>query len=525
MIKVAVFVVATLAVQGVIGAATRYDDDFTFINFWNEIELEIKDVVLRLKNDADDDGYLRTVSAQCKKLAQVVERVIDQLHQETIDHEQGDIIFKRVTYIFQQVHSSLNDAYLYPENSTPTQLKSKLIYNLELVMEHMEQLVFIAKTYCPQLRALLRTILVDFQEFARGFYTENGILEKDVVIYESPKRMVAQINVITKQFTDLLKECNHMEEMRMVLRGYIRYVEEIIHKLEDKPIGDERINVVVQRLVDELRQMFVPLMKMIMNEERIEVKIFKSKLIERFLSINMVFDQLVDLIESESCPIDVKEFLERIIYFYYYTIKQTHFEVRTAYKNTFYGGNYHEEFFGSNQDEEIKKHLGVFDEDFEIETPEELVMRIQKLVQRFNTKSWDTKPVSYYVRDFVQVLEYVADKIAKEVRIGRLAYTENIMNTFYTDLKKMKIELEDKPSRDEFVRYVQKMFVDLYKIVIVEKMQDNGYEHLLLKDICIKFYNFLNDVFYKMDVSEHLEAKVDEHQRKPRFVFIKIVKY
>ncbi|KAF5280197.1 hypothetical protein FQA39_LY18114 [Lamprigera yunnana] len=534
-----------------LGAVLKYDDDFNFVNLWSEIEIEIRDVVLRLRASGDSQReYVSTIKVQCQKIAKALESVIAQLHEETIDHEQGDIIFRRVLYLFEEelkafnVIVLLNDTEIY-------ETKNKIIYNLETIIEHMEQLVYIGKIYCPQLRALLRTLLVDFLKFARGFRTDAAILEKNIIIYESPRHMVTQIHKLTKQFTDILKECNHMEELRVILRGYIRYVEEIIHKLEEETFDD----AVMNRLINELRQMFIPLMKMIMREEHLDVEEFKKNLILHFFRLNEVFEQLVELITNHTQSTEMNDFIEKIIYFYYYAIKQTHFETRTTYKNSFYGSEYHNEFFVGNDlqtpnysshDEEEPKgeyaqqwgelKYGHDSNGYDIESPKELVLRNQKLVQEiFERLQTEEASTASYLRELVKVVDYIIDKISKEITIDRLAYTKSTANKLYTNLKEIKGQIDrilgnEDINKFAFARLVQNVSNELYRVVIVEKTQDNGYEHLLYKDICKEFYTFLRNILYQIDVYEeyhptqHTE-KCPKNNKEHKFVLIKIIKY
>ncbi|KAF5293055.1 hypothetical protein FQR65_LT11047 [Abscondita terminalis] len=333
---------------------------------------------------------------------------------------------------------------------------------------------------------------------------------------------------VTQVGTTIVTSSSCKKTLKKKARGWYTYVHNSDGLLKNTDelthvptFGNDDIDAATQRLLDELRKMFVPLMKMILNETHIDINAFKANLIERFFVINEVFESLVKLIDADTCPPTPKDFVTKIIYFYYYTIKQTHFEIRTAYKNSFYGHEPGDTDLLTDSDK------------FEIESPEELVMNIQKLVQSFNAKNWDAKPIAEYAREFVQVLEYIADKISKEVRIRRLAYTEGIMMKFYEDLKNTKKTLEETVATKEiFVRSVQKIFVELYKIVIVEKMQDDGYEHLLLKDVCIEFYNYLKNVFHQAEIYDEIvksegDSSRYERQvvRRPKFVFIKVIKY
>ncbi|KAK5637988.1 hypothetical protein RI129_012283 [Pyrocoelia pectoralis] len=478
MTNLAVFFVAVLALEGVFSDVTKYDDDFSFVEVWEEIEGEIRQVSLHLMiSDREEEAYAKTVIEQCGKLAALIGDVIKQLKEETIGHEVGDIIFKRVMYVFQEVYNSLNRIVALKGG---VELNSGLIYNLEVTSERMEQLVYIGKTYCPQLRAVLRTLLVDFLRCVQEFPISTGILEQNVIIYESPRRMVSQCKVLTEEFTDLLKEFSHMDQIRMLFRGFARYVDEILQKLDVVTIPD----VEVKNVTLNLREM-QSLLTGVTTREVTNVRSFQTDIFYQLCNVNEAFERLVILVDRDDYSSDLKSSLEKIIYYYYYAVKQTHFEVRTAYKNAFYGLSGNWELSSADSPDSVS---------FEIETPKEIVMKIQKLLK----DGILLKPTpDYYYSRLLEMLELVTGKIDSEVKTGYLLRTEMALNTFSQYLKVIKREIEANPNGDgkyQFEEIVEMAIGELYKLVIAEKMQDNGFEHLLMKEICEQFLLFLRGI-------------------------------
>lgn len=349
MAKFAVFFVAALAFQATF-AFPKYFEEGKLVNYLEEIETEVKDLTLFLRNDFPESHFaVKTVTWQFRQLAVVVDDIISKLHEDIfIREEEGHHVFKQVTFMLKEIHSSLKKMALFTEMSDLHEMKKDFILCLETVYENIEKLVRLTYTVYPEFRFTLKYLLVDFMTTLHHIRSHFEYLLKTVDVEFAPKHLITKIHEYTRECTEIIKEFNHPMQMKVALRGYLRYVREIVYLLEKQNIvGEKEFDLLMHHLTNKLREIVHPLMELTMTEEMVDMKVFRTKIVTYLYDIVGVFEQMIQWCETKHIPVEIKYFIEKMMFNYFYAVKNVCYEIKFGYKIGFFVPEYYTtKFYG-----------------------------------------------------------------------------------------------------------------------------------------------------------------------------------
>uniref|UniRef100_A0A1Y1MHL5 Uncharacterized protein n=1 Tax=Photinus pyralis TaxID=7054 RepID=A0A1Y1MHL5_PHOPY len=507
MTKFAVFFVAALAFQATF-AFPKYFEEGKLVNYLDEIQTEVKDLTLFLRNDFPENHFaVKTITWQFRQLAVVVDEIINKLHEEIFIHEvEGHHVFKQVTFMLREIHSSLKKMTLFTEMSDLHEVKKDFILCLETVYENIEKLVRLTYTTYPEFRFTLKYLLVDFMTTLHHIRSHFEHLMKTVEVEFTPKHLITMIHEYTRECTEMIKEFNHPMQMKVALRGYLRYVREIVYLLEKETIvGEKEFDLLMHTLTNKLREIVFPLMELTMTEEMIDMKVFRTKFVTYLFDIVGTFEQMIQYCETKHIPVEIKYFIEKMMYNYLYAVKNVCYEMRFGSKIGFYMPEYytmnyygkygyglyetmfrkhflnydmgmhtlfpmHKYFMGKYEkmytpmftkmhdfDMEYYNKYGMemfsrkygmnkyFKEmpfEFESKTPKELVMHMEMLVKRV-VENFEYRTMN--VNDestLYYIREFLTCLDLIYNRLESVTYTDMMVREFLMNLKEMKMELE-----------------------------------------------------------------------------------
>ncbi|KAK4878740.1 hypothetical protein RN001_011246 [Aquatica leii] len=358
MAKLAVLFLAALAFQAST-AIPRFYEEGPLFTYLEEIKTEVRDLTLFFEKDFPEHHLaIKTVTWQCHKLIEVFEVIISKLREETFVVRGEHKVFKDVIVTLEELVNILRQVTVYEDISKIHELRKYFILTLHTVLEHFERLVTLTNTYYPEFRYTLKYILVEFMSALHSIRSHFVHIQSGFEVVNTPKHLIKEIHEYTREFTEIFKEFTHPTQVKVALRAYLYYVNEIVHTLQDERIlGHKELDVVIHRLTNKLREIVFPLME-IMHETTFDMKVFRTKIITDFYEIVSIFEQLVQLCEDKVLPEELTHFLVKIIYHYFYAVKHVSYEIKFGYKIGFYMPEYY------NTEYYSKYGYGLYEKDF-----------------------------------------------------------------------------------------------------------------------------------------------------------------
>ncbi|KAB0791630.1 hypothetical protein PPYR_03430 [Photinus pyralis] len=500
MAKLAVFFFAALAFQAAFATLPEFYGEGKLVNYLDEIRTEVRDLTLVLEKDFPNHEYaIKTVTWQSRKFVEVVEVILNKLREETFTIRED--VFQHVIYVLEQVRDSLREITHFHDITKVHELKINFVRCINVVYEHIEKLVHLTYTSYPEFRYTLKYVLVDFINVLHGIRSHFLHINRDFEVVETPRVLIKEIHEYTREFTEILKEFTHPAQIKVALREYLMYVNEIVRKLQEKTIlGHKELDLVLNHLTNKLREIVFPLME-IMTENTVDMKVFRTKIVTHLYEIVSIFEQLVQLCEDKVLPVEIRTLVTRIVYNYFHAIKNAIHETRFGYKIGFYTPKYYNnEYYGKHgyglYEKEFhnrfytpynyeNKYYGNIEENlytpykyeslfpirkFEVEpfygktlesnkyfggmryeSPKDLVLTVQMLVkrifERFERNTWevtDVKTVLFHnIREFITVLDYILEKFETKMTFGNTLYTEKYVEEFIYRIKEIRRELRE----------------------------------------------------------------------------------
>ncbi|KAK5637983.1 hypothetical protein RI129_012278 [Pyrocoelia pectoralis] len=504
MAKLAVFFFAALAFQAAFATLPEFHSEGKLVNYLDEIRTEVRDLTLFLEKDFPNNEYaIKTVTWQCRKFVEVVEVILAKLREETFTtREDGLKTFKQVIYVLEEVRDNLKEVTLYHDITKVHELKLNFIRCVNVVYENIEKLVNLTYTFYPEFRYTLKYVLVDFINVLHGIRSHFLHINQGFEVVETPRVLIKEIHEYTREFTEILKEFVHPTQVKVALREYLMYVNEIVRKLQEETIlGHKELDVILHHLTNKLREIVFPVMQ-IMTENTVDMKVFRTKIITDLYEVVSIFEQLVQLCEDKVLPVEVRTLLIRVIYHYFYAIKHVIHETRFGHKIDFYSPKYYNtEYYG-------KHGYGLYELDFhrrfytpskydipfeyesfkpsyytpykyeslfplrkyevepiygktlewnkyfgglKYESPKDLVLTIQMLVkrvfERFEHKTWEVTDVKtvlfHHIREYITILDYILEKFETKMTFEHTIYTEKYFEEFIYKCKEIRRELRE----------------------------------------------------------------------------------
>ncbi|KAK4883793.1 hypothetical protein RN001_000064 [Aquatica leii] len=345
MTKLAVVFLAALAFQASV-AVPRFYEEGSLFKYLDEIKVEVRDLTLFFEKDFPEHLLaVRTVTWECNRLIEVVENIVRKLHAETFMLHTDDKIFKDVVYVFEEVVEVLKRVTVYHDVTDVHELRKCFVLSIHTIMDRLEKLVTLTYTYYPEFRFTLKYLLVDVMTTLHGIRSHFMHVNEGFEVVHKPRYLIKEIHDYTHEFTNILKEFTHRTQVKVALRGYLMYIREIVHVLEERSVlGHKELDVVLVHLTEKLRKIVFSLME-IMNHELVDIKIIKTEIITNVLEVVHIFEQLVQLCEDKAIPDHLTMFLVKIIYHYFYAVRHVCYEIKFGYKIGFYMDKYYDTDF------------------------------------------------------------------------------------------------------------------------------------------------------------------------------------
>ncbi|KAF5280198.1 hypothetical protein FQA39_LY18115 [Lamprigera yunnana] len=341
MAKLAIFFLVALAFQASIARPDFFENQPLF-NYLDEIKTEVKDLTIFFEKDFPEHHLaLETVTWQWHKLIDVVEVIINKLREETFKIHREHKVFEDVIYTLEELCKTLKEVPIHGDVTKTKEIKKYFVFTIHTILNRFEKLVTLTYSYYPEFRYTLKYVLVDFvtalHEIRSHFVHINTGFE---VKYE-PRHLIKEIQEYTSEFTDILKEFNHPTQVKVALRKYTMYVNEIVHKLqEQKILGHKELDVVMYHLTNKLREIVFPLME-IMHDNTVDMKVFRTRIVTSLFEVASIFEQLVQLCEDKVLPEELTHFLVKVIYHYFYAVRHVTYEIKLGHKIGFFKPEYY----------------------------------------------------------------------------------------------------------------------------------------------------------------------------------------
>ncbi|KAK4878736.1 hypothetical protein RN001_011242 [Aquatica leii] len=506
MAKLAVLVFAVLAFQAV--SAERYET-------YGENKIakyldEAKEFSFFLRNDFPEQHLVfKTITSSFQRYAVMVEEMLNKLREESfIKYHDEDKSFKPVIRMLENFYTVLKKMSLYTEMTD----KKSFIVDYENLLEYFNEMVHVTYTTLPEFRFTLKYLIVDFMTMINEIRSHFTYPTKTMEL--TPTTMLMKIREYTHESTKMMKEFTYPIQIKVALRRYVRYVREILYKMEAETFSeDKEFNAIMHSFINKLHAIVFPLM----THEEIDPEVFKTEIFNNFFEIVEVFEKMVHLMKTESMPYEVKAFVGKIFYYYYYTLEMIYSQMKFANKIGFFSPEYYTpEYYpkyGFGLYEKFFKKLyltpftyktqtyslfpvnkypvqsyktfsfekPVFEQ---FESPKEFFVQFDILLKEFLVKfeTMDVHMFKNYVHEFVQILDVVYEKL-------RPIHNEKVVEEFRVIIKQMKVYFEEMP-----IEELKTFFVVSLKMFNSEMYKLEKFEHYLPKDIFVMYTNF----FYKM---------------------------
>ncbi|KAF5286984.1 hypothetical protein FQA39_LY16098 [Lamprigera yunnana] len=531
MAKLAIFFLVAVAFQATLAVPSYYEEDF-FSKYLNEIQTEVRDLTVFFEKDFPQHPLaVKTVTWQSNKLIEVIEVIINKLREEKFVFSGESKHLNEVLSTLEEVVNTLKQVTIYSDVTNIHELKKYFVITIHTVLERFEKLVALTYNYYPEFRYTLKYLLVDFMTTLRGISNQFTHINAEFQVIRSPRALIKEIHEHTWQFTEILKEFTHPTQIKVALREYIVYVNEIVQKLQQESIlGHKEFDIVIHRITNKLREIVFPLME-VMHENTVDMKVFRTKTVTLLFEVVSNFEQLVQLCEDNVLPEELTHFLVKIIYHYYHAVKHVTYEIRFGYKIGFFKPQYYTNEFYS------KYGYGLYENDFhrrfytpykyepkmftpykyetlfpvqkydtffhdkiaKYETPKELVNSVQTLIKRVY-QQFEVKEVSpAQVYEFVQILDYILEQLETKVQ-----YNNQLINQIVYKIKEIRSELKEVHNVYEisprFVRYIEVVALELLKLY-----ENHGFEQYHIKEIVYKYWTFLRTFTYESVNNYHTE--------------------
>ncbi|KAF5293074.1 hypothetical protein FQR65_LT11066 [Abscondita terminalis] len=351
MVKLAVLFFAALAFQASV-AVPRYQEESSLYYYLDRIHSEVRDLTAYFENDFPEHPLaVKNVIWQCNTLVQVLEVIINKLREEQTFAVRGE---HQVIYTFEELIGALRKVSAQDVH----ELKKYFVVTINTVSEHFGKLVAITNAYYPDFRYTLKYLLVDFMSALHGIRSHFAHINAGFQVMQTPRQLIKEIHEYTREITEVVKDFNHPAQIKVALRRYLYYVDEIVRSLQAKDIiGHKELDTVVQNLANKLRDMAFPL-RQLMQENSMDIKVFRTKIVTYYYEIVSVLEQLVQLSEDRVLPEQLSSYLMQVIYHYWYAVRHVSYEVKLGYKIGFYTPEYY------NADFYSKYGYGLYENDF-----------------------------------------------------------------------------------------------------------------------------------------------------------------
>ncbi|KAF5280196.1 hypothetical protein FQA39_LY18113 [Lamprigera yunnana] len=601
MVKLAVFFFVAVAFQAVFAGLTFGEENL--VKYLDEVQ----EFTAYLHKDLAEKHFpIQTITVPFQRYTVMVEEIMKKNHAISMVKHYDEKTVKSLMHMLEQIHTDVQKISLYTEMSDVKQF----FVDMETLLHNFHKLITFTYNNVPKFEFTLKYLIADlmsvlFEIHTRVMYTQPMDL--------TPEQMMMKMREYTKETTDVLKKFMYPIQMPVALRGYIIYVNEIIHELESKKnLGVKEFDFVMHNLAEVLRKTVTPLVEM---NEQVDIKTFRSEITTRFFEIFDIFTQLKKTLETEHMPHEVQTFVEKIFLHYFYTLEMIHKQMMFEEKINFFAPEYyikdhyytygfglyetifeklyftpsiyntetyslfpqyymdkhfdeykrvpekmnykfyetskkmnmheipetykkmHYDFYEMPEKmnfypksfkffetpkkmEYIPEKMDLYSKNFRFyespkkintyttdfyhrgtETPREMLTRIEDLLKTVFVKfeTMDMHMFQYYVREFVQMLDIVNEKL---VRYEHVKEVQEI----HMDLKKMKMFFEKmtftsfEEDRKHFMYAIEMFTVEMYKLFNIE-----NFDRVLLKDLLEGFLNF----FHKFNKMSYFHVEKD----------------
>ncbi|KAF5293051.1 hypothetical protein FQR65_LT11043 [Abscondita terminalis] len=536
MTKLAVLFFAALAFQATSAIPSYYEQGNLF-SYLGEIKTEVRDLTLFFEKDFPEHHLaIKTVTWQSRRLIEVLEVIINKLREETFVVRGEHKVFKDVIYTLEELINNFRQVTLYNDISKVHELKKYFILTIHTVLEHFEKLVTLTNTYYPEFRYTLKYLLVDFMTALHGIRSHFVHINSGFEVVQSPRLLIKEIHEYTREFTEIFKEFQHPTQVKVALRGYVYYVNEIVRKLQDERIlGHKELDLVLVHLTDKLREIVFPLME-IMHDETFDMKVFRTKIVTYTYEIVSIFEQLVQLCEDKTLPEDLTHFLVKVIYHYWYAVKHVTYEIKFGYKIGFYMPEYynteyytkygyglyerdfHQRFYTPYHYETGKYHYPMYSKNFEygMYTPYKYDSLFPvRSYEHVYGKSFDLPKygLNYYNKYYKHDYKYESPK--------EVVYTiEMLVKRIYEHLKYNTFDVKE--VRPVIVYNIREFiqFLDYF----LEKIESNvHYEHIFADKLFEEFIYKIKEI--RMELMEIVKTGVFTNVHEIRMRFVRYIEF